>query len=192
MKTTFTSLLLLLVTCGSINAQRTIFGDRWQINNFGMSTGINMDYHHDMSLQWMVDHTSNSDVIRLRPGYDREDIYGEVTGVSFNGQMGLNRVNDSIEGFDNTRELVLSAQVITGREAFISYAYDVPRTNQRMEETIGFCLMDNEFNVGAEYRMVKRKGPFDLHFGAGTFVGSTFNPDMLILRNRGRQIQWRI
>ena len=188
MKTTFTSLLILLVTCGSISAQRNVFGDRWQINNFGLTTGINMDYHHDMSLQWMADHTANSEVIQLpEEGFDRKDIYGEVAGVTFAGQVGLNRANDTFEGHDSSRELVLSAQVITGREAFISYAYDIPRTNQRMEETIGFCLMDNEFNLGAEYRMVKRKGPLDLHLGAGSFMGSTFNPDMLILRYRGRQ-----
>ncbi|NNE55625.1 MAG: hypothetical protein HKN32_06370 [Flavobacteriales bacterium] len=170
-------------------SQRTVFGGNWQINTVGVNLGLNVDIHPNMSMDWMRAHTKLSEVVRYDNGYTNRSISGSVGGGVFGGQIGLNRTSSDYTGFDNTSELILSANVIAGREALISFHNTDPETNFKSTTSTMFCLVDNEFQLGAEYRKMKKKGIFNLYAGLGVSAASTFACEMWIFKNRSFNYQ---
>lgn len=174
----------LLLVVFSADAQRTVLGDRFQVNSFGSFLGLNMDYHRDMSIDWMRHHTADPSVIRIDAENAEVHNYGEVVGAMFGASVGLSPKSRKSSEYNYNQELIVSANIITGREALVTYdTYDT-ETNDLMRYSTMFCLMDNELNLNIDYQFSHTWSIFKFNAGAGVSAGSTFGCKMLIMRSR--------
>jgi len=176
-----TAAFLLITTAG--NAQRTIGGDRFQLNSFGSYLGLNMDYHRDMSIDWMKRHTADPAVIVIDESTPNMHNYAEVTGVVLGMSIGLTPKSKKSNAYNLDQELIVSANIITGREALVAYDNYNETTGAYMRHSTMFCLMDNELNLDMHYQVTHNWSIFKFNAGTGASLGSTFACKVLVMRN---------
>jgi hypothetical protein len=174
---------ILLVTISS-SAQRTVLGDRFQLNSFGSYLGMNMDFHRDMSIGWMRSHTADPSVIEIDELTPNVQNYAEVTGAVLGTSFGFSPKSKKSSGYNLDQELIVSANIIIDREALVSYDNYEPSAQAVIRNSKMFCLMDNEVNLEMQYQFTHNWSIFKFNAGAGASVGSTFGCQMLVIKNQ--------
>lgn len=102
--------------------------------------------------------------------------------------VGFSPKSKSSNEYNLDQELIVSANIITGREALVSYDNYNTSTGAVMRHSTAFCLMDNELNLDMQYQVTHNWSIFKFNAGVGASLGSTFGCKMLVMKNR--YIDW--
>jgi hypothetical protein len=174
------SILAMSVFCFALTAQNATPIKKWKIDGIGHQKGIVNDRYNNMSIDWMRDHTVDPENISMEgEQYNDVDNVTTVTGMSYGLNLSLVPYNFRNEEYSSNQEIRITANAVLDREAMVSYNENY---NENMSRSTVFCLVDNEFNVSADYLYKVRLWRLEFGTGIGATVGSTINSKMLKIR----------
>lgn len=152
----------------------------WSLNEVAVGIGNQNDRVKDMSMDWMRTYAKSDEAFQLSlDGYDYNPC-SEFMGTSLNVDLTFTQ-GDPMGNV--SQELRVGARLITDREAMISFdREDIVETGTYQESLI-FCLVDDELVWDIAYLVRKTGKHFSMYTGVAGNFGTTFSSKLLRIRN---------
>lgn len=177
--------LWILMACAAplLGLQAQTMDKLWTGSHYSLSMGGAMDYHSDMNMDWMREHTVQAHYLDLAISDDEFANYHTVSGGVFGFEKSFRYTPTQASNQRWSRELRLGLRVMANREAMVSYyRYEEDEFGYDSESLV-ICLLDNEMGVEVAHLWRVDGRYFSAYGGLGANASATFNPQMLKIRN---------
>lgn len=177
--------LWILLTCAAplLGLQAQTPENLWTGSHYTLSMGGAMDYHADMSMDWMRERTVQERYLNLPISDDEFANYHTVSGGVFGFEKSFRYAASQAPDQRFSRELRLGLRVMANREAMVSYyRYEEDEFGYDSESLV-ICLLDNEMGVEVAHLWRVDGRHFSAYGGLGANASATFNPQMLKIRH---------
>lgn len=170
-----------LFCCIAVLLSTTTFAQKtWQLNEVGLGFGTQNDRIQNMSMDWMRTYAYSNEAFQVAlDGYDYTP-YSEFFGTTLNAAVSFRKATPT---GDISHELRFGATLITDREAMISYDREDLVEGGTYQESLIFCLVDDELALDMAYLVRKTGKHFSVYTGVSGMFGSTFSSQLLRIRN---------
>ena len=160
----------------------TVGANTYTLSAINYKTGVEGDFYPNISPEWMKNHTKDPSKLEFDNNGFETTNYAHVGGLTIGGH--LIYVNPrNLDGRKNKyREIKLGVDVIVAGEALVTFTETDERTDSTYVNSRMYCLVNQEFRIGGEYRHRTSWGRLSTFVGIGAHMGATFNSKMLFLK----------
>jgi hypothetical protein len=160
----------------------------WMGSHYSVSVGGATDYHTDMSMNWMREHTVNERDLQTTVTDEEFANYYIVSGGIFTLEKSYLYGPTQLSEQSFKRELRIGVRLMVDREAMINH-YKVDEQEGYIDsESLTFCLLDNELGLDVAHLWKHQGKSFSIYGGIGVNTSATFNPKMLRITRSFRYV----
>ena len=182
--TLLTYLGLVIGSGGYAQIQNLTLGEHiFTLSSVNLKMGFEVDAYPNMSPEWMKDHTKDPSQIDFDASGFQTASHAQVSAVSLGGNLAFTNSRKRDGRLRTARELRFGLDAIVGGEAMVTFTETDERTDSTYTQNLVYCLVENEFRVGGEYRYKASWGRFNTFVGGGAQLGVTMNSEMLVLKS---------
>lgn len=171
----------LFLACCAVALSTSAFAQSRALTEVSLGLGTHTDRIENISLDWMRAYSLDDEIFNVDLDKYEYSPYSELWAATLNVDFTFG--GDQINSRGVSRELRVGTRMLFDREAMVSYDFEEAIDQGTYREHLVFCLVDNEIAGDATVIWRKQGKRFSIYSGVGAVLGTTFNSELLRIRN---------
>ena len=171
----------LFLACCAVALSTSAFAQSRALTEVSLGLGTHTDRIENISLDWMHTYSINDEVFNVALDNYEYSQNSKLWAATINVDFTFHAEQINTRGV--SRELRFGTRMLFDREAMVSYDFEEEVDQGTYREHLVFCLVDNEIAGDATIIWRKQGKRFCIYGGVGAVLGTTFNSELLRIRN---------